>query len=300
MLQVDQLTCLVPPPVATAAVTREAVRLVAAGGGSEREPPNVHVVSLQASPEPVRPDAVEARVESVDPAISVTTHPVAVPDEPGAARRAIQEVIDQIGAGLVVVGVPMAAADPARSEDWLLGLVDELQGPLFVVKEARSPDALETILVPTDLSGESLQALRHATELADGCGASVVLLHVVDSTPYVALTPIDRLSMGHTTLTEHRARRRLQQFLNEGRTADVPIQTQIMFGDPTKRIAHFVVEQDVDVLVLGAGDRPTPFLGPVAERILRGVACPTLLVRAGDWSLLPDRPRLNSASESRS
>jgi len=298
MLQVDQLTCLVSPPVAMAAVTREAVRLVMGGTGSEREPPTVHVVSLQSSTESIRPDAVKAQVESVDPAISVTTHAVAVPDEPDAARRAIQEMVGQIGAGLVVVGVPVSGADPAHSEDCLLGLVDGLQGPLLVVREARSLDALKTILVPTDFSGESLHALRHATELADEYGASVVLLHVVDTTPYVALTPIDRLAMGRTTLTEHRARRRLQQFLDDGGTADVPIQTRVMFGDPTDRVAHVVVEQDVDVLVLGADDRPESFLSPVAERILHGVACPTLLVRGGDTSLLPGRSRQNFTPES--
>lgn len=297
MLQVDPLTCLVFPPADTTSVVRQAIHLTS-GPVSEGELPTVHLLILRSWTESIRPDALKARVESIDPALSVALHPVSVPDEPGAAGRALRAVVDQIGAGLVVVGEPPSSADTSRSADGIRDLMDELQRPVFVVPGACSPDAIENILVPTDLSGESLHALRHATELADGHGASVGLLHVVDTTPYVALTPVDRLSMGPTTLTEHRAQRRLQQFLDQGRTADVPIHTQVVFGDPSERISRSVAERDVDVLVLGADDRPSPFLNRWAQRFRRGVGCPVLLVRAGDASLLPGRSRQAPTSDS--
>jgi nucleotide-binding universal stress UspA family protein len=259
------------------------------------------VVSLRAVDESAFAEEVRRQVGTLVPDGPVTTHVVSVPDEPAAARRAIRDVMAERGDGLLILDAPPdRGAVPPLADDWTRALVAELDAPLFVANEAARPDAVETILVPTDLSDESMHTLRHATELADGYDASVVLLHVIDTSPYVALTPVDRLSLGSTTLTEHRAHRRLQQFLRVAQPPDVPIQTRIAFGEPADCIAHAVTEQAVDLLVLashGAGDGPEPSLGPVADRVLRRVACPTILVRAGDRSLLPGPRNANSTAE---
>ncbi len=300
MLQIDRLTCLVSPPAATSVALRQAVHLVGAAAGAADTDPPLYVVSLQALEESAFTEQVQAQIASLVPGLSFTTHVFSVPDEPEAARRAIRDVMDDTGGGLLVFdSTPDRGAVPPLADDWTRALVDEVVSPLFVTNEADPPDAIENILVPTDLSDESIHTLRHATELAAGYDASVTLLHVIDTSPYVALTPVDRLSLGTTTLTEHRARRRLQQFLKEGRPSDVPICTRIVFGEPTDCIAHFVTEQAVDLLVLashGAGAQPEPSLGPVADRVLRRVPCPTLLIRAGDRSLLPARSMADSGS----
>ncbi len=302
MLHIDQLTCLVSPPVAASAALRQAVQLAATAGANGGEAPTLHVVVLEGPDPSAVADAVRDHVESHGAGISVTAHGLSASGEPPSARRAVRDAMAEVGDGLLVLDSPAnRGAVPPLADDWTQSLVAELDAPLFIVNEADPPDAIETILVPTDLSDESIHTLRHATELADGYDASVVLLHVIDTSPYVALTPVDRLSLGSTTLTEHRARRRLQQFLEKGRPSDVPIRTRIVFGEPADRIAHVATEHDGDLLVLGThggGSRPQePSLGPVADRVLRRVARPTLLVRAGDRSLLPARSTANSARE---
>ncbi len=298
MLQCNQVLCLVSLPVAASAALQQAVHLARVGAG-EREV-ELHVVSW-ADPSPSAfAETVREQIGPLGETTSLVPHVRSGGDNGAeAARRAIQRYTSEIDVDLVVLDLP---ADPPLAEDRAQALIDDLDCALFMVGEAGAPESVERILVPTDLSDESIYTLRHATELADGCDAEVLLLHVIDRSPYVALTTIDRLSLGNTTLTEHRARRRLQQFLEEGRPSDVPVRTRLSFGEPADRITHVVTEQAVDLLVLashGGGSDPVLPLGRVADRVLRRVACPTVLVRAGDRSLLPARSDANSAARER-
>jgi len=75
----------------------------------------------------------------------------------------------------------------------------------------------------------------------------------------------------------------LQEVLEKGRSSDVPIRPRFSFGDPADQITRFVTERNVDLLVLGphgAGRSSPTTLGTVANRVLRRVACSTLVVRA--------------------
>lgn len=296
MLQLDHVLCLVSPPVASSVALRQAAHLV---GGSEGEG-LLHVVSQGRADPAAFAEAVREQIGRFGETTALETHVLSASGTgPDAARRAIQRVASDVATNLLVLDPPADRdAVPPSAADQTQVLVDELDCPLFVVEKAGAPAGVERILVPTDLSDESIHTLRHATELADGYDASVVLLHVIDKSPYIALTPVDRLSLGSTTLTEHRARRRLQQFLEEGRPPDVPIHTGLAFGNPADRIAHVVTERVVDLLVLGShGEGAGPPLGPVADRVLRRVTCSTMLVRAGDRSLLPARSNADAARD---
>jgi nucleotide-binding universal stress UspA family protein len=46
--------------------------------------------------------------------------------------------------------------------------------------EQKSPIACKSILVPLDLSEQSIEAIRTAASLAEQCGAKIMLLHVVE------------------------------------------------------------------------------------------------------------------------
>jgi len=182
--------------------------------------------------------------------------------------------------------VPPLATDVSRV------LTEQLACPVFIVEHVEDPSAIHDILVPTDLSNHALRAFKHAVALARLYDASVHVLHVVESLPYVALTPMDRLSLGTTPLSVHRGRRRLQSFLEEGEDGDVHAQAHLAYGDAAEQVAHFADQDEVDLMVLsphGNGNQSDTPLGQVAERVLSRVTCPLFLLRAFGPSL-PARP----------
>jgi nucleotide-binding universal stress UspA family protein len=298
MLHVDQLLCLVTVPVEASPALQQAVHLAAGGSGTRTTRATLHVVPLAGDD----PSDVE---EAVQRQRAPDNNPIAVEttafedDAPEELCCALQRYAETIEADLLVLDAPTDRGSiPPLADDWRKSLLDALDCSVFSVGTETTPKSMERVLLPTDLSDESVQTLQYATELAAGYDASILLLHVIETSPYVALTPVDRLSLGQTTLSEHRARRRLQEMLKKGRSSDVSIGTRLVFGDPADRIARFVTEADVDLLVLAPGaDHPSEdALGRVADRVLRRVACSTVLVRGDARSVLPGRSEARSTA----
>jgi len=283
MLRVGSILCLVSQVSPQPASLRQAVRLAASCNAT------LHV--MQAPPvggRTVESDVFETMIERVASASGVKTKTTtSVRSVPAIQRYVLEENVD-----LVVTDTPTdrgpipPMADPATRE-----LMEQVHCPVFVVGQVEDPSTIRHILVPVDLSAHSHEALSHATALATLYDASVTVMHVIDTIPYVALTPTDRLSLSSTTLSEHRARRRLQSFVqNKGDVdVDVSIQSHLAYGDAGDQIGRFISERDVDLLVLsshGTMTRPQRPLGQVADRVLRRVTCPTFLVPAFGQSLI--------------
>lgn len=212
-----------------------------------------------------------------------------VEPRPDSVATVLQYVADA-GIDLVVTDTPPDRGPvPPLAAEGTRTLIHRLDCPVFVVEQRADPDAIQDILVPTDFSDHALQALRHAVALARLYEASIDVLHVIDSLPYVALTPTDRLSLSTRPLSEHRGRRRLRAFLREAEAADVVVRPQIAYGDPAEQIIHGADQNGADLMVLSTrGDRgrpETPF-GTVEERVLGRVTCPLFLLRTVEASLL--------------
>ena len=66
------------------------------------------------------------------------------------------------------------------------------------------------------------------------------------------------------------------------RSAGYTVTTEVHFGDPSQRIIDFVNESDIDLVAMATHGRTgigRLVLGSVAERVLRGVSVPVLLMR---------------------
>ncbi len=66
------------------------------------------------------------------------------------------------------------------------------------------------------------------------------------------------------------------------RAAGYTVTTEVHFGDPSQRIIDFVNESDIDLVAMATHGRTgigRLVLGSVAERVLRGVSVPVLLMR---------------------
>jgi nucleotide-binding universal stress UspA family protein len=248
-------------------------------------------MALGAASEPDLQGRVEAEEERRGTSISVEAHGT-LPRDHEDALREIEACLEATGATLVVSD-PFPDHEPpsAEAERWEAVLGERLACSLFVADACRAPDQVERILVPTDLSAASVHTLRHAVEVATCYEASIVLLHVLEANPYVALTRVDRLSLGATTLSEHRARRRLHQIVKKAGAGDKSPRPRITFGTPADQIARFVDENGVDLVLLSPRDantRSTPALGSVTRRLLRRLPGPLFLLRAAEASLLPE------------
>jgi nucleotide-binding universal stress UspA family protein len=144
------------------------------------------------------------------------------------------------------------------------------------------------IVVATDLQTTSAAALTYAVELAGPLGARVTLVHVLEpiSTPpgleAFALEgmPIDWEDRV-TTARSEASKRRLAELAARASTPQVQVKAVALFG----RLPGALVEQlqplGADLLVVGTHGRRGLshfLLGSVAERLVRNVHCPVLIV----------------------
>jgi nucleotide-binding universal stress UspA family protein len=250
----------------------------------------VHTVPLGAvSPADVR-RLVEAEKERTGTSAPVEGHE-GLPREMERALREIEKHVEAMEADLVVSdSFRVSGVEAEEGDRWGKTLGAQLDCSIFMADACSEPDQVNRILVPTDLSAASVNTLKHAVEVATCYEASIVLLHVLEANPYVALTPMDRLSLGATTLSEHRARRRLHRIVKKAGAGGCGVRSRITFGTPADQIARFVDENEVDLLVLSsrrADSDPDCPLGPVADRLLRRLPCPLFLVRAPESTPSP-------------
>ena len=138
----------------------------------------------------------------------------------------------------------------------------------------------KTVLVPTDFSIPSVEAIRTALELVDE-PADIQVLHVLQplehTAPAVLFGDFDEESR------KQRASEFLGDFLKRHELAGLTEVVRV--GDPGLEIAEFVKQNAVDLIVIpshGHHGLKRILLGSVAERVLRHAECPTLVLRRTD------------------
>lgn len=142
---------------------------------------------------------------------------------------------------------------------------------------------LRKILVPTDFSPPSANALRYAAAFAAKFGAQVLLLHVV---PDLALFLPEAASVSPPIVpaldqTVAAARASLERLAAEPRAAGLTVHVEVREGPPFQEILAAARERDVDLIVLGThghGGLAHVLLGSVAEKVVRKAPCPVLTV----------------------
>jgi nucleotide-binding universal stress UspA family protein len=143
---------------------------------------------------------------------------------------------------------------------------------------------IQRILVPTDFSEPSDEALNYAKGLAEGFGASIHLLHVLEDLAAHAWTTevyVAALPGVHEEM-ERQARERLEQQLTPEERAKYRAEVVLRMGSPFVEIVRYAREQKADLVVIGTHGRGAiahMLLGSVAERVVRKAPCPVLTVR---------------------
>ncbi|MFX0544663.1 universal stress protein [Roseovarius sp. S1116L3] len=130
------------------------------------------------------------------------------------------------------------------------------------------------IMLATDFSERSDRALRRATLLAREFGASLSIIHVVDDDQPRRILDSER-DVASALLRE--LRKTVQD------VDGVSCEARVMLADPFAGIARAAQDEAPDLLVIGSHRRQTlrdVFIGTTADRTIRSVVCPVLMVNA--------------------
>lgn len=145
----------------------------------------------------------------------------------------------------------------------------------------------QRILVPLDGSPRAEQVLPVAARVARASGATITLLHVVESShtsvSYGAMNPLLTQDAIKSSLSS--ARNYLESMLLRPDLAGVSLEPQVVMGHPAMVILSILDEQAIDLIILsshGYTGVKRWLLGSIAEKVARAAPAPVLLLRGGE------------------
>lgn len=141
-------------------------------------------------------------------------------------------------------------------------------------------DEIRKILIATDGSDYTKEAVTRGLKLAKVLGADVTALYVVDQTSFVNF-PMDSTVVSFYSLLENEGKKAVEDVRKEGEAMGVKVDTAVAEGSPTRKIVEMASNFDLVVIgTLGRSALSKLFMGSVAERVTRYAPCPVLVVRS--------------------
>jgi nucleotide-binding universal stress UspA family protein len=146
------------------------------------------------------------------------------------------------------------------------------------------PKALKRIIVATDFSELSAEAIETGVAFARESGAMLDLVHVAAEVAYAIPPPMDMLRMPldlPSAVSE--ASSRLQGEEDRVRARGVVCEGNVLVGRADAEIVGHAAKTHSDLIILGTHGRsglPHAFLGSVAEKVVQHAHCPVLTVPA--------------------
>lgn len=142
--------------------------------------------------------------------------------------------------------------------------------------------SIRHILVPVDLADPSRQATDVAVEVGRAFDAKVTLLNVFDVSLFVFSGGPFMPLVDTTNELEKGAREATCARLAEAKAKYANVDAIVRCGQPWQEILTAIVEQEVDLVVMGTHGReglPHALLGSVAERVVRMSPVPVWTIR---------------------
>jgi nucleotide-binding universal stress UspA family protein len=147
------------------------------------------------------------------------------------------------------------------------------------VVEVLGLDEIKRILIATDGSEYTKEAVSTGLRLAKILGAEVTALYVIDQTSFVSF-PIDSSIVSVYSLLENEGKRAVDEVKKEGEQQGIKVTPVVVEGSPTRKIVEMAADFDLVVIgTLGRSALSKLFMGSVAERVTRYAPCPVLVVR---------------------
>ena len=145
--------------------------------------------------------------------------------------------------------------------------------------------APKKILVPTDFSKFSDEALKQAYDIAKQFKARIYLLHVIEivqtcSIDYclddLTVRALDEQSLD---FSEKMLQKQIKKVF---KSKDVEVVSDVKKGTPYEEILKEQQSKKMDLIVIASHGRTgllSHLIGSVAEKVARGAKCPVMLVR---------------------
>jgi nucleotide-binding universal stress UspA family protein len=146
---------------------------------------------------------------------------------------------------------------------------------------------MKKILVPTDFSKPSIIAAEVAVDIAKKDGADVIFLNVVEEATDGSFNVEGEVSRGNmedrlfTFKMIEKAKKQLQKMVSDPKFSAVTVNGELRVGNPFHGMRTIIVEQKVDLVVMGTSGRTKleeMLIGSNTERIIRYAKCPVLTV----------------------
>lgn len=138
------------------------------------------------------------------------------------------------------------------------------------------------IVVPTDFSAASNEALERAKVLAQRLGEGIALVHVIDEGfYYVSPVGVPPVPATYLSELEQRLLDHLAGVAASVREAGVPCESVIRRGQAAPQVLAYLDEVKPSMVVMGTHGRTGwkhALLGSVAERVVQRAPCPVLVV----------------------
>ncbi len=146
-----------------------------------------------------------------------------------------------------------------------------------------SPVAIKKILVPTDFSSTSINALDYAALVAAKAGSEILLLHVFESYSHNTML---NTTVDFNQIMEKGIHEKLQELktMNQQLTG-IEVQTKVVSGKIHTEIERIAMEEDVDLIVMGThgasgvSNSGKMMLGSNTYRIVQNAPCPIVTLR---------------------
>ena len=141
---------------------------------------------------------------------------------------------------------------------------------------------IKRILVPTDFSRSSLNAVDYAVDLAKQNHAELILVHVIEPMSYA----VPRYLPEPTALLEEQrkeAQGALDRLVARVSERHPQCRSEVHLGVVYQRIAELAHTLKADLIVIATHGRTGLahlLIGSVAERVVRMAPCPVLTVRS--------------------
>ena len=154
---------------------------------------------------------------------------------------------------------------------------------------------IQKILYATDLSPNSVYALRYALNSALKHDAEVIILHVLENVDPASRTMLDlyldenrhrEIVAEHTAQAQNIIKKRLgtlrdKELEDHPEVADKVISIEVCEGFPAERILSKAEELNCDEIIMGTHSKgiiANTFLGSTAKRVLRRTRKPVFII----------------------
>lgn len=140
---------------------------------------------------------------------------------------------------------------------------------------------MQTIFVPLDFSENSLQALRHAIELAKTSDSKIIVFHSYQPPQMGGGSFTGKKKL--TDLGKQEAEDNMYKVVMQLKETEPNLDFEhlVVDGDPIQRILFYSEEYNSDLIVMGtkgASGLTEVFLGSVAAKAINDASCPVVVV----------------------